>query len=272
MAYLSPEQHALLHDLLSDKTLYINGAPIPDDLKKAAWANWRVLNWCVFDFETTGLLVDNDGKLQREFGATQFAGQLYSNRILVDETDFYIFPDAEISEESERITGITMDDVGDAPSFHEHLAKGAFEMLGQADLWIAYNARFDIQCLMFELVAMGWDRSSIVDFCNVPFLDLVVFEIDRSNKFSGNGLAKVCSRFGVKIKSDEMHAATADVTALADLVMVYMDQLPYTLLQLVGRQADLMARQDLYLTKKYGPRLAPLVAKQEDQTTLNFGE
>lgn len=111
-----------------------------------------------FDVETTGKNAETDQIIEISMCLYE-AG---------DEKKFLrlIKPDVAISPGAERVHGITMEDLEDAPSFSE-VADEILEFLNSADVIVGYNVRFDIRFIEKEFARVGMtiqlDEKLVVD-------------------------------------------------------------------------------------------------------------
>ena len=103
-----------------------------------------------FDTETTGLKPE-DGDRIIELGAVEMINHIPSGRTFRT----LINPGRAVSADTVRITGITDDDLKDAPPFEAPEVIDAFlEFIGDATL-VAHNAGFDRGFLNMELDRCG---------------------------------------------------------------------------------------------------------------------
>jgi DNA polymerase III epsilon subunit-like protein len=121
----------------------------------------------LFDTETTGLTLHPDADLAKQPRMIEFGGILLDagRRIVIEEISILINPGELITEEITKITGITNDDVKDAPSFAERLP--AFRrVFAEADMVVAHNLPFDKAIVMGELKRLNvrdfqWPRQEL---------------------------------------------------------------------------------------------------------------
>jgi DNA polymerase III epsilon subunit-like protein len=112
------------------------------------------------DFETTNLTLHPKADFRKQPRAIEFGGVLMDMETgeIVEEASILINPGELITEEITKITGITNDDVKDAPFFTEVLPQ-LRHLFGQATCMVAHNLPFDRSILQFELM-----RSNVTDF------------------------------------------------------------------------------------------------------------
>ncbi len=100
----------------------------------------------VFDTETTGL-PGRDGLTESTVKIIQFSGMLIEfnedGYEEVDRFDTYINPMEQVSEEIEKITGISNETLINAP-LEQEIAPVIAEFMGKARVWIGYNIGFDV--------------------------------------------------------------------------------------------------------------------------------
>lgn len=105
---------------------------------------------CFIDFETTGLNIMRDRIIQ--IGILKYS----PNQDAPKEWNSLVNPGVPISEESVRVTGITVDDVRNKPTFAQ-IAEDLYDFIGMSDI-AGYNSnRFDIPILMEEFNRVGID-------------------------------------------------------------------------------------------------------------------
>lgn len=107
-------------------------APRP---KKYQSSMKKVSDYVVLDFETTGLRAGSDKIIQ--IGAVKYIGHSHKDTMYL-----LINPERPISSTITRITGITNDDVKDAPVIEE-VAHELIAFIGDLPI-IAHNAPFDM--------------------------------------------------------------------------------------------------------------------------------
>lgn len=100
----------------------------------------------LFDTETTGLINHRDLKPR----IIEIACVVANEDGMLEEYGQLINPGILLTEETTKITGITNDDVKDAPTFAEIVPK-LVTMFGPADLLVAHNLPFDRAMLQSEV-------------------------------------------------------------------------------------------------------------------------
>ena len=164
-----------------------------------------------FDTETTGLRPEEGDRII-ELGAVEMINHIPSGRTFRT----LINPGRQVSADTVRITGITDDDLKDAPPFEAPEVIDAFlEFIGDATL-VAHNAGFDRSFLNMELGRCG--RAPIPDERWVDTAALA------RRKFPGApaSLDALCKRFDISLESRTFHGALLDSQLLA---AVYLELL-----------------------------------------------
>lgn len=164
-----------------------------------------------FDTETTGLN-PNEGDRIIELGAVEMINHIPSGRTFRT----LINPGREVSADTVRITGITDDDLKDAPPFEAPEVIDAFlAFIGDATL-VAHNAGFDRSFLNMELGRCGRDP--------IPDDRWVDTAAMARRKFPGApaSLDALCKRFDISLESRTFHGALLDSQLLA---AVYLELL-----------------------------------------------
>jgi DNA polymerase III epsilon subunit len=164
------------------------------------WTDCRVV---AFDTETTGLN-PFDGDRIIEFGAVELTigpdGRVQRAR----PHQFFINPEIPIPRTATRVSGITDDDVKDAPLFRE-LAPRIRAVLQDAVL-IAHNFAFDFNFLRAELRRAGstWPLTR-AEVDTLPLGQRLLPELDNHK------LETLCARMEVPL--DNAHRASNDAEA-----------------------------------------------------------
>lgn len=189
----------------------------------------RKAPFAVLDFETTGLAAAYGHRV------CEVAILTGRNNEIGNRYQTLINPQRSIPESTQRVHGISIGDVRDAPTFEE-VADRLLEML-QDRVLVAHNARFDLTFLETELNIINCtrDRSPVVDSCLLA----------RKNfDFPSNSLNALARRIGLPVQE---HRALADVEytwqVLNDLIKKLpdgMDTTISTLMQLQGGPVEVI--------------------------------
>jgi len=164
-----------------------------------------------FDTETTGLN-PNEGDRIIELGAVEMLNHIPTGRTFRT----LINPGRPVSADTVRITGITDDDLKDAPPFEAPEVIDAFlEFIGDATL-VAHNAGFDRSFLNMELGRCGRDP--------IPDDRWVDTAAMARRKFPGApaSLDALCKRFDISLESRTFHGALLDSQLLAAVYLELM--------------------------------------------------
>lgn len=165
-----------------------------------------------FDTETTGLN-PNEGDRIIELGAVEMINHIPTGRTFRT----LINPGRSVSADTVRITGITDDDLKDAPPFEAPEVIDAFlEFIGEDAVLVAHNAGFDRSFLNMELGRCG--RAPIADD---RWVDTAAM---ARRKFPGApaSLDALCKRFDISLESRTFHGALLDSQLLAAVYLELM--------------------------------------------------
>lgn len=124
---------------------------------------------------------------------------------VVEEYSTLVNPGSPIPYWITRLTGITNDDVADAPYFDE-VAADIHRILDGA-IFVAHNVRFDFSFVKRQLEAVGYSFRPKL-FCTVRMSRKLYAE------HKGHSLEKIIARHG--IATDARHRAYADAKAILD--------------------------------------------------------
>jgi len=165
--------------------------------------NWTDCRVVAFDTETTGLHAF-DGDRVVEFGAVELSIGPDGRVDDVREVQFFINPEIPIPRMASKISGITDDDVADAPLFEEQ-AERVVEVLADA-IVVAHNLAFDYNFIRAELRRCGrtWPVTR-AEVDTLPLSQRLMPELD-SHK-----LARVCAALNVPLEN--AHRASHDAEA-----------------------------------------------------------
>lgn len=148
-----------------------------------------------FDVETTGKNADTDQIIEISMCLYEAGKEESYHRLLK--------PSVPISRGAERVHGISLEDVQDAPSFSE-VADEIFAFLTAAEVIVGYNVRFDIRFVEKEFARIGkeihLDSKLVVD----PFR---IWQTMEPRKLEDAHVRFVGSEL------ENAHSATADVQA-----------------------------------------------------------
>ena len=160
-----------------------------------------------FDTETTGLDPNNGDRLL-EIGAVELINHKPTGKIFHE----YINPERDVPEEVVKVHGLDNAFLADKPKFAE-IAQKWIEFVGDDGIFVAHNARFDMDFLNMELQKCGypvyeWDR--VVD----------TLAIARSEyPHMRNSLDALCKRFNVDNSARTFHGALLDAQLLSEVYL-----------------------------------------------------
>ena len=168
--------------------------------------NWKDQAIVAFDTETTGLK-PFDGDRIIEVAAVVFRLNAEGEIASREEHSYLINPGRDIPPKVTEITGITNEDVVDAPAF-ENVAKEIHSLLEGA-ITVAHNYAFDLNFLQqeFRRADLSWPNP----LAEIDTLDLSMRCFPHTK---GHKLHMVCKRLNVIL--DQAHRATADATACGE--------------------------------------------------------
>lgn len=149
-------------------------------ISKRLFSQSKVL---ALDTETTSL--DTTQARVIEFGFSIFENGEFSNR-----DSFFIYPGFEISEEVTQITGIEQSNLKGCATFADRAEYIKF-LLANADVWMFYNAPYDVGVLKHEFARVG------MTLPDKPVIDVLVMfrKFERNHK--GKKLVDAANRYSI---------------------------------------------------------------------------
>lgn len=168
--------------------------------------NWKEQAIVAFDTETTGLK-PFDGDRIIEVAAVVFRLDEDGTIVSREEHSYLINPGRDIPPKVTEITGITNEDVVEAPPF-EAVAQEIHQLLEGA-ITVAHNYAFDLNFLQqeFRRANLSWPNP----LAEIDTLDLSMRCFPHTK---GHKLNILCKRLDVTL--DQAHRATADATACGE--------------------------------------------------------
>ena len=163
-------------------------------------------SFVVFDVETTGLESSQDRII--EFGAVRVEGGE-----IVDSYSQLVNPGRAISRKIEDLTGISNEDLRDAPPMEEILMD--FLDFCQDSTLVAHNAEFDMSFLRQECLRGDCDLP------RQPVMDTLALSRALLTDLNSHSLDNLCQHFGVEL--DDHHRAEADAEATAEVMLKLLD-------------------------------------------------
>ena len=158
------------------------------------------------DTETTGLDVSN-GHRVIEIGCTEIIDRKFTG----NELHFYLNPERDIPEASQKIHNISNEKVKDKPKFKD-IADDFINFVKGAEL-VIHNAEFDVGFINNELKLANHEVKDIRDICTV--YDTLT---TAQTMFPGqrNNLNALSARLGISGYDRTYHGALLDAQILAD--------------------------------------------------------
>jgi len=182
------------------------------------------MKFAVLDFETTGMSEIHHEIIQAGLVVTDETGAVCSSFASL------VRPHQPIPEEISRLTGITDEDVREAPELDEVMAR--MVPLLQDAILVAHNAEFDLRFLQAAL-----DRSGYLPFTGftIDTVSLIRLTFPTLASYQLSELAKA---FG--IRHDRPHQADSDAQATAELFRLGIEKLKRLPLLTLQRISDLL--------------------------------
>lgn len=175
-------------------------------------------NVVVVDTETTGLSFNHDELIQ-------IAAARLERGIVTERFATFVNPGKDIPDDIVHLTGITQNDVVDAPSPEEALAQ-LVDFVGDDAIVVAHNAEFDKTFTTRH--PAGYP---LLDSCWVDTLELARIALPR---LKGHRLIDLVRAFGTPIST---HRADADVEATCSvyrILLAAIDAMPIELVSFIG--------------------------------------
>jgi DNA polymerase III, alpha chain, Gram-positive type len=166
------------------------------------------LEYVVLDIETTGFNPQKENLL--EIGAVK-----YRNGVKIEEFSTLIRPGKEISEEIQKLTGITPEMVADAPLPEDVLQR--FKEFCAGAVLVAHNARFDIGFITAKWLQLFGEKSDPV------YLDTLGLARSVWPNFKSYRLNNVAKELGIRLQNH--HRATDDAQCAADILLKALEKL-----------------------------------------------
>ncbi len=200
--------------------------------------------YCIFDLETTGLSSKYDHIIE-------FGGQIMDQRHIVGSMQTFVKPPVPISAFTTNLTGITQNDVDQAPVI-EDVIDDILAFIGDRIL-VAHNADFDVTFLNDLLVRMG--REPLKN----PVIDTL--DLDRSlhKERKAHRLGNVARQYGIKYDEDGAHRADYDANVLVDVFLHMLNEMPT-----IKTLEDLSKMYDESCFSKVRTKHVTLLAKNAD--------
>ncbi len=166
------------------------------------------VEFVVFDIETTGFNPLKEDLL--EIGAVK-----YQNGVIKEEFSSLIRPAKAISDEIQKLTGISPEMVADAPLPEEVLLK--FKEFSAGSVLVAHNARFDVRFITAKYQQLFQEKPALV------YLDTLGLARSVWPNFKSYRLNTVAKELGIKLQNH--HRATDDAQCAADILWKAMEKI-----------------------------------------------
>ncbi|MGK9367670.1 exonuclease domain-containing protein [Melioribacter sp. Ez-97] len=164
--------------------------------------------YCVFDFETTGVSARNERVI--EIGIVKIR-----NKKIIDTFSSYINPGRQIPPFITQLTGITDDDVAQAPYF-EDVYNDILNFFGDAVL-VAHNLKFDYSFLKYECLKTGLEIPENPAICTLQLAKRIYPELPSK------ALGSLTRH--LKIRHKKVHTGLGDAMATAKILIKMFDRL-----------------------------------------------
>lgn len=159
----------------------------------------------IFDKPAVFLDIETNGGSGERGRITEIALIRVEGGKVVEEFDSLVNPGGPIPHWITKLTGISNEDVADAPYFDE-IAAEVYRILDGA-IFVAHNVRFDFSFIKRQLEALGYTFRPKL-FCTVR-MSRALFK-----EHKGHSLEKIIARHTIVVQN--RHRATADAQAILD--------------------------------------------------------
>lgn len=186
--------------------------------------------YAVVDLETTGTKVDKGDRI------IQFGCALIKKGKIVKTITQDINPNREIPEPIVQLTGITNEQVAQAPYFEE-VANSLHEILDHT-VFVAHNINFDLPFLNTEFKRIGLPP---LDVMGIDTVELSQILLTETNSFRLKDLTSF-----LNIQHDHPHQADSDALVTAKLFIILdkkLQHLPLPTLHMIAEKATHLSRQ-----------------------------
>ncbi|VAW30613.1 DNA Pol III Epsilon Chain [hydrothermal vent metagenome] len=214
-----------------------------------------------FDIESTGLNVSKDRIIELCIIKVNPNGTTETKTWLLN-------PDYPISEEAEKIHGISQESVKDKPTFKQ-VAKDIYRFLTNCDL-AGYNSnRFDIPMLVEEFLRADVD----FEVENRHFIDVQNIFMKMEQR-----TLKAAYRFYLQKELENAHSAEADVTATYEVLKAQLDRYADTAFTDKEGQTGTPVVNDMEALAKFSTHhrnadlMGQIIYNAKDEEVINFGK
>ena len=167
----------------------------------------------IFDEPSVFVDIETNGGNGDRGRITEIAIIRIENGEIVDEYSSLVNPGSPIPYWITKLTGITDDDLVDAPYF-EDIAADISRILDGA-IFVAHNVRFDFSFIKRQLEACGYTFRPKL-FCTVRMSRALYSE------HKGHSLEKIIARHNIPV--NDRHRATADAKAILDFTRLAISE------------------------------------------------
>lgn len=174
-----------------------------------SWPN--NLEFCIVDFETTGLYVQYGDRV------VEYAYIVVKNGHIIERGESLVNPNRLMNPEATAKNRITDDMLIGKPPFNQ--VGGELWNAINGRIFVAHNARFDLSCLAYECRKVGWKQP---DFNAIDSIKLSRHFWTGQSSYNLETLANLVGHKW----SGEAHRAMADVKALFSVMNVLFHQFP----------------------------------------------
>jgi len=167
--------------------------------------------FCIIDIETNGSKPQNSQII--EIGAL-----IVKSGEVIDRFESFVKAD-EIPENIVQLTNITLEDIKDAPTLKETLAK--FRLFLKDTVFVAHNVNFDYNFISYWLE----------NFCFGPLLNRKICTIDlarKTIKAEKYGLSSLIDDFKIEVPS--RHRAYSDALAAKEVFKKSLKEIPSSII------------------------------------------
>lgn len=169
------------------------------------------MKFLIFDTETTGLRLPSAAPLEKQPRIIELGLVVVERGAIVDEANWLINPEQQVSAEITKITGIRDEDLLGKPLFKD-LLSDLRERFAACGATVCHNAPFDLGMMAAELELCG-----CVDF---PFPELAICTVQEYAHMFGKRptLKELYAKFVGK-PLEQTHRASDDAKALAEALL-----------------------------------------------------
>ncbi|MGI6787088.1 MAG: PolC-type DNA polymerase III [Acholeplasmataceae bacterium] len=163
--------------------------------------NLREATYVVFDIETTGLSITNDKII--EIGAVKMV-----QGVVTDRFETFVSPNRKLSAKITDLTGITDEQLVDAPQIEEVMPK--FLEFIKGTVLVAHNAHFDVDHIIHNCINLGLEapQNPVIDTLNLARY----FYSNELKRFNLDAVAKY-----FKVNNFTHHRAGDDAKATQEV-------------------------------------------------------